>query len=71
MLASDMLELLVLTETDTDTEADADAEPVTDADVVADVVDMELLLAFLSIGGRLKLSLLEDERLLGSFDSIS
>jgi len=68
MLASDILELLALTETDT--EVEAEAEPVT-VDDVAVVVDMELLLPFLSIGGRLKLSLLEDDRLLGSFDSIS
>jgi len=71
MVANDMLELLALTETETDAEADAEAEPVTVDDDVAVVVDMELLLPFLSIGGRLKLSLLDEDRLLGSFDSIS
>lgn len=65
MVASDMLELLALTET-----PDV-VEPVAVAAELPVVVDMELLLPFLSIGGRLKLSLLDDERLLGSFASIS
>lgn len=63
MLARDMLEVLALTL------MEADAEDVLAAALVP--VDIELLLLFLSIGGRWKLSLLLEERLLGSLASIS
>lgn len=67
MVASAMLELLALIEAAACADVDAP-----DVDIeLPDAVDMELLLPFFSIGGRLKLSLLEDERLLGSFDSMS
>lgn len=55
-----MLDVLALTLM----EAEAD-------EVEAPAADMELLLLFFSIGGRWKLSLLLEERLLGSLASIS
>jgi len=66
MLARDMLELLALTLMDAEAEAEDEV-----ATALLPPVDIELLLLFFSIGGRWKLSLLLEDRLLGSLASIS